>query len=231
MDTLKRYSSNVKSFISNIYRKPKIFLTLNISGLIVSFVGILICFVIIGSSVYVNTVVNTKTVKIQTALDTKIDSVSNVLSFINSSLSSVVSSQIVTSAVNSIATRNINRLNAVTNSLETFNFNNRLQPTINNLNNAKNSLESIKNFPSTVKEGGFTFPRVKKLEQKLTDAKNKIDSSARNVRLGTLYGVYALILMSLIFILGEINLLARCFYNVRSRLKKSKPSKPKKTKK
>lgn len=222
MDSIKNRLAKIKRKANAIYRKPKIFVTINISGLIVSILGVMLCISIAGSAYYMNTTIHKQTTSAQTFIDNKLNTANDIVSLLGNAVDEIASTQVVSETISTVAGRNINRLNNFERTLNAINFHHFLNPTIDSVNDAKNNLQELQKNAEKLGTDGNKVKAFDKLQQRITKTQKRIDHSFRNIRVVTLIAFYSLLAVSVIFIVSCINLLSRTIQNLISHFKKPK---------
>lgn len=225
MEKLKQRLHKTRLKAHRIYKKPAVFLSLNISGFVISILGVLLCFSIVGSAYYVNTTVNNQTVSAQKYIDNKLNTANDIVSLLSSTISDLATTKVVSDTISTVAERNVNRLNSFERTLSALNFQRVLSPTIDSVNDAKNNLQNLQNNAKNLGNKNYEPKALKKLQDRIAKTQKRIDHGFRNIRVITLIAFYALLAVAIIFIVSCINLVSITSKNIYSHIKSVRKNK------
>lgn len=209
---------SVKKQVGKIYRKKPVFMTLNVSGLIVAVLGILICLTLIGGIFIADRQIDIQTRSFERVLYDHLDITNEALNTLYSRVDGFQTIEDVNIAVNELVDENLEKLENIRAGVEVLNFRGGFDATLNKIDEVSTFLENIKKVPATLLEVKQTVKdKINLAVDKVAEVERRINSTGGTIRGVSNYAVFATILLALIFIVGQSVLFGKCRKNISNR--------------
>ena len=207
-----------------IYRKRKVFISLNSLGVFTSVLGMICCVAIIFGSYMANSQVNTQTVVAQDKITEQIDNADEILQNLIDKINSIELPEQIKTEIESASTNTIERLDNLKVAMDVLNFGGQLDPQIEKLDIVIDGLEKIQDVSDDFEKAKqIPIARIEKLQDRLSQARDRVTTTGRNLRLITHWAFISGSIIAIILIAGEWSLFSRCLANLKSTFRKKKP--------
>ncbi len=204
------------------FQKRTFKLSVNIFGLGISVIGVVLCILLVVSSLYSQNLIMPKISRV----DRQVEVVAKIaLTELNNLEEQVEKFQIpeqLDSSIESIVLRNIDRLESLNDRLKQFNLVGILDDEIAKVDGLIAGIDGLKEkIPNFTQMKQNVINKIQAIEQNIKSTWNEYKSTSRDVRLYINLSVYFFITTAAIFFIGQISLFRRTRSNL-SNLKRLK---------
>ena len=207
-----------KQFFKKIYKKKPIFLTLNVTGIIFSIIGALVCITLVVGIFFVNNEVRTQTNTFEKAFNEQLDVTNSALNSLYERVEDFQTIEDIQIEVDNLVDTNVEKLKTIRSGIIVINYGGRLDNAVEKIDEVISFMKSIKKIPATLVEvKSAVKEKIQLALDKVASIENRVHSTVSTIKNVSKYSVFATILLAVIFMTGEIVLFGRCRSNLSKR--------------
>lgn len=209
---------DIKKRFKSFYHKPAVFITFNVSGIVISIIGIIVCIAMVGGAFEVNNRTRTEVKNAETIVYRQLDRADDALDMLDQKIDSFTAADVIAAEVKKVTSTNIDRLETLQDTLKMLNFGNRLDGPIAKVAIVVKNLKVIDHYAGNVDEvKDLLHQRIDILRDRIDEVRSQIRDGANTIRNTVLYAATVTWILAIIFFLGEYTLIRRCIIGLRTR--------------
>lgn len=201
-----------------IIKRPRVWLSLNVLGLLLASLGLIICISLIGGTFAVQSTVRTEINKVDDQVNEWFDIANESVAKVEKAIEDFTAPKEIDENLSEIAQKNIDRLEFLSLALAAIDFGGRLDEPIARIDRAIEALEKVRDeSPVLDLAKEKVLERIEKIKTRISDAEEQFNDGISTARRYTTLGSISIVILAIIFLVGEITLFRRCFGNIRNR--------------
>lgn len=207
-----------------VIKRRYVWLPLNFIGVFVGALGLIICLGLIFGSVYAQNEIKARITKVDKKADIQFDLAMSAINKVEKTVKEFTLPETVDETITDVADKNIQRLELLSLALTTIDVGNRLEEPIERIDNTIDTLEDIRdNSPLLSLAKEKVLEKIDLIQERIVNAQEEFNDGVKTARQFTSLGAIAIIILSGIFLVGEVTLCKRCIGHLREarRLRKS----------
>lgn len=202
--------------MKTVIARRKVRLSFNIVGLCISVTGFVLCISMIVGSLYARNDIHARITRVDRTADAQFEIVQTAVNTAQKAVEDFTLPERIDETITDMTNDNIERLELLRRNLSSIDIGDRLlEKPIGRIDHAIDALTDIRdNSPVLSLAKERLLEKIEMMQHSLNETRSEFDEGIRKARRWTSLGTSSIVIVALIFLIGQISLFIRCVGNI-----------------